>query len=106
MSRAVTTALFAALALDSGMMRLAKVARLSVPWFADWCSIALDQDGELRSLALAHVDPAKIALAEEFDVDEVMVHPVAGASASDPVDRNPGRERTLDLLASAVFAAA
>ena len=46
---------------------LAKVARLAVPWFADWCSIAVDQDGELRTLALAHVDPAKVALAVEFE---------------------------------------
>ena len=45
---------------------LAKVARLAVPWFADWCTIALDQDGELRTLAVAHVDPAKVALAEEL----------------------------------------
>jgi PAS domain S-box-containing protein len=45
---------------------LAKVARLAVPWFADWCAIALDQDGELRTLAVAHVDPDKIAMAEEL----------------------------------------
>jgi PAS domain S-box-containing protein len=45
---------------------LAKVARLAVPWFADWCAIALDQDGELRTLAVAHVDPEKVALAEEL----------------------------------------
>ena len=44
---------------------LRTVARLAVPWFADWCSIALEQDGELRTLAVAHVDPAKVALAEE-----------------------------------------
>jgi PAS domain S-box-containing protein len=46
---------------------LSNVAHLAVPWFADWCSIALGIDGELRTLAVAHVDPAKIALAEEFD---------------------------------------
>jgi serine phosphatase RsbU (regulator of sigma subunit) len=46
---------------------LANVARLGVPWFADWCSIALDQDGELRTLATAHVDPHKVALAEEYE---------------------------------------
>lgn len=38
------------------------------------------------------------ALAEEFGVDEVMVHPVAGAMTDDPVDRSPGRERTLEIL--------
>jgi serine phosphatase RsbU (regulator of sigma subunit) len=46
---------------------LANVARLGVPWFGDWCSIALDQDGELRTLAVAHVDPRKVALAEEYE---------------------------------------
>ena len=45
---------------------LAKVARLAVPWFADWCSIALDQDGELRTLAVAHVEDRKVLLAEEL----------------------------------------
>jgi luciferase family oxidoreductase group 1 len=39
-------------------------------------------------------------LAATYDVDEVMLHPVAGASASDPADRTPGRERTLELVAS------
>ena len=43
-------------------------------------------------------------LAERFGVDEVMVHPVAGASANDPIDRNPAREATLELLAAQVFA--
>ncbi len=41
-------------------------------------------------------------LAAEFAVDEVMVHPVAGASESDPADRSPARERTLELLAAAL----
>jgi PAS domain S-box-containing protein len=45
---------------------LAKVARLAVPWFADWCAISLLQDGELRTLAVAHVDPRKVELAEEL----------------------------------------
>ena len=46
---------------------LANVAQAAVPWFADWCSIALAFDGELRTLAVAHVDPKKVALAEEFE---------------------------------------
>ncbi|MDX6327104.1 MAG: hypothetical protein QOK15_3458, partial [Nocardioidaceae bacterium] len=40
-------------------------------------------------------------LAATYDVDEVMVHPVAGASATDDLGRSPGRERTLELLAAA-----
>lgn len=45
---------------------LRQVAQLAVPWFADWCSIAVAADGELRTLAVAHEDPAKVALAEEL----------------------------------------
>jgi alkanesulfonate monooxygenase SsuD/methylene tetrahydromethanopterin reductase-like flavin-dependent oxidoreductase (luciferase family) len=39
------------------------------------------------------------ALAAEFDVDEVMVHPVAGAFTGTAVDASPAREQTLALLA-------
>jgi GAF domain-containing protein len=45
---------------------LANVARLAVPQFADWCSIALAQDGALRTLAVAHVDPEKVQLAQDY----------------------------------------
>ncbi len=38
-------------------------------------------------------------LARTYGVDEVMVHPVAGAYEGDPGDRNPHREGTLSLLA-------
>ena len=37
-------------------------------------------------------------LAEEFDVDEVMVHVVAGAEEGTPADATPAREETLRLL--------
>jgi PAS domain S-box-containing protein len=59
----------ASLELSSSLdyeVTLGKVARLAVPWFADWCSIAVDQDGELRTLAVAHDDPEKVAMAEEL----------------------------------------
>lgn len=45
---------------------LRKVAWLGVPEFADWCSIALLEDGDLRTLAVAHNDPRKIAFVEEI----------------------------------------
>jgi luciferase family oxidoreductase group 1 len=41
-------------------------------------------------------------LAARYDVDEVMVHPVAGSAESDPLDRAPTREQTLRLLAGAL----
>lgn len=46
---------------------LASLARLAVPHIADWCAIDLKMsDGAIRRLAAAHIDPAKVALAEEI----------------------------------------
>jgi serine phosphatase RsbU (regulator of sigma subunit) len=47
-------------------LTLRRVADMAVPWFADWCAISLEQDGLLRTLAVAHVDPDKVRLALEF----------------------------------------
>jgi luciferase family oxidoreductase group 1 len=41
-------------------------------------------------------------LATTYDVDEVMLHPVAGALTGTPSDRSPAREDTLRLLAEAL----
>ncbi|HEY3531090.1 MAG TPA: LLM class flavin-dependent oxidoreductase [Nocardioides sp.] len=41
-------------------------------------------------------------LATRYDVDEVMLHPIAGAYAETPADRSPYREETLRLLAGAL----
>lgn len=46
---------------------LQRVAQLAVPGFADWCAIALEQDGWLRTVAVAHVDPSKVALALDLN---------------------------------------
>lgn len=46
---------------------LAGVARLAVPEVADWCVLHLLQEGELRALAVEHVDPEKTALAWSVD---------------------------------------
>jgi len=46
---------------------LQRVANLAVPHFADWCAVdMLDAEGSLQRLAVAHVDPAKVQLAEEL----------------------------------------
>ena len=45
---------------------LKNVAWLAIPDLADWCAISLEQDGILRTLAVAHSDPDKVALALEF----------------------------------------
>lgn len=45
---------------------LANVARMAVPRFADWCAIDIVDDGRLRRLAVAHVDPEKVQLAHDL----------------------------------------
>ena len=44
---------------------LAAVARLAVPEIADWCAVDVLGDDGVQRLAVAHVDPAKRALAHE-----------------------------------------
>jgi len=45
---------------------LAAVARLAVPRIADWARVDVIEDGRLRTLAVAHVDPRKLELALEL----------------------------------------
>jgi PAS domain S-box-containing protein len=47
---------------------VARVARLSVPRLADWCAVDLVMDAPRlpKRVAVAHVDPAKVALASEI----------------------------------------
>ena len=46
---------------------LRNVAELAVPNIADWCAVDLvDEDGDRRTVAVAHVDPELLGLAEEI----------------------------------------
>jgi len=47
---------------------LATIARLAVPGVADWCAVDLagDAPGQLDRVAVAHVDPDKVAMAREL----------------------------------------
>jgi PAS domain S-box-containing protein len=47
---------------------LARVVQFAVPRLADWCAVdVIESEGaELRRLAVAHVDPAKVACAHEL----------------------------------------
>jgi hypothetical protein len=46
---------------------LRNVAQLAVPDVADWCAVDLfDQDGDRQPVAVAHVDPQRLKLAEEL----------------------------------------
>jgi serine phosphatase RsbU (regulator of sigma subunit)/anti-sigma regulatory factor (Ser/Thr protein kinase) len=50
--------------LDEILQRIADVA---VPRIADWCGVDLvADDGEIREVGVAHVDPAKVELAREL----------------------------------------
>ena len=47
---------------------LAQVAQLAIGELADWCGVTLPgQRGMLRSVAVAHVDPAKVRFAHELN---------------------------------------
>ena len=57
---------------------LQRVAQLAVPRLADWCAIELpDERGQLQQVALAHVDPARVA------------RPASCASATRPIRTRP-----------------
>ena len=45
---------------------LSAVAEAAVPWFADWCAIALEEDGFLRTIAVAHNHPEHVELVREL----------------------------------------
>lgn len=45
---------------------LRRLAQLAVPRLADWCAIDLWENGMIRNVGVAHVDPAKVELAHEL----------------------------------------
>jgi serine phosphatase RsbU (regulator of sigma subunit) len=46
---------------------LQEVARLAVPELADWCGVDMPgPHGEIRTVAIAHVDPAKVLIGQEL----------------------------------------
>jgi PAS domain S-box-containing protein len=73
---------------------LQQVARLAVPGLADWCGVVMrGEDDALAQVAMAHVDPDKVALAREFATGAARVIPPGQAQLI--------REVTDDLLADA-----
>lgn len=46
---------------------LASVARLAVPTLADWCAVDVVEGERTQRLAIAHVDPAKVAFVAELE---------------------------------------
>jgi len=59
---------------------LERVAQLALPVLGDWCLVALDDERGLRSVAVAHVDPARAAAArdllERYPLDREAAHGV------------------------------
>jgi signal transduction histidine kinase len=45
---------------------LQALAKLVVPRFADWCTVAVLERGRIEQVAVAHVDPKKVAYAHEL----------------------------------------
>ncbi|HEY7282679.1 MAG TPA: GAF domain-containing protein [Actinomycetota bacterium] len=45
---------------------MGEVARLAVPRLADWCTVEMLEEGEIVSVAVAHVDPDKVKLAQDL----------------------------------------
>ncbi|HEY5028307.1 MAG TPA: ATP-binding protein [Candidatus Angelobacter sp.] len=45
---------------------LKQVAKMAVPTIADWCSVRILENGQLARTAVAHNDPDKLALADEY----------------------------------------
>src|SRR5450432_128608 len=46
---------------------LAALARLAVPVLADWCGVDILEDGQVKRLATAHVDPSKMEFVAELE---------------------------------------
>jgi PAS domain S-box-containing protein len=61
----------AAAALSSSLdyeRTLRTIAQLAVPEIADWCAVdIIDDEGALQRVAVANVDPSKVALAEQLE---------------------------------------
>ena len=83
---------------------LSRVAELAVPQLADWCVIDIvADDGSLRRLAVAHVDPAKVAWAHEL---ERKYPPDPNSPRGVPNVIRTGRSELMAEISDAVVAAA
>ncbi len=74
------------LELDEILQRIADIA---VPRIADWCGVDLvGENGEIRQVGVAHVDPAKVEFARELQ----RRYPTEADSATGVSRRDPGRD--------------
>jgi PAS domain S-box-containing protein len=83
---------------------LQRVAHLAVPELADWCGVRIrGPHGELEQVAVAHVDPEKVALAREYGERTPTRISDANATTAAVLSGKPQliREITPELIAQA-----
>ncbi len=101
---------------------LRNVAELAVPDIADWCAVdLLDEDGDRKTVAVAHVDPERLSLAEalreyvprELDREQGLGRALLGGEAAIYPDigdemlvQSARDERHLELLRAVGFRSA
>lgn len=80
---------------------LQQVAYLAVPFFADWCTVHIShEDGSLRQLAAAHIDPDKAVVAQELGNG----YPVALGSSTGPAHVfKTGRAELVEVVADSLI---
>ncbi|MBI3802635.1 MAG: PAS domain S-box protein [Nitrospirae bacterium] len=83
---------------------LARVTQLAVPRLADWCTVDLtEEDGTIRSLAVAHIDPEKMKWAAEIN----RRYPLdPNAAQGVPAVLRTGRSEIYPEISDAMLAAA
>jgi len=58
------------------------IARLAVPFIADWCTASMYEDGKLTAIAIAHVDPKRLAMLAQVSKDfNERLHEAGGTGA-------------------------
>ena len=83
---------------------LATVARIAVPSVADWCAVDMLEGTRIRRLAVAHVDPEKVAFVDELG--QRYGHSLDGPGGVARILRTGKEEMFADLPDEAVVAAA
>lgn len=83
---------------------LARVARVAVPFLADWCVVDVTEEGEIHRQAYAHVDPKRepilAELTERYPPDWSSSHPAAVALRSGEAQLYPELTATRILALS------
>ena len=79
----------AALDATDHLELMKNITTAAVPTLGDWCAIHyLPEDGGAPEVVVAHVDPARVAWAEELRLVTRMTSGRDGGSGSDPLRRH------------------